>query len=1184
VLHEAVHAVADAILSNLSHALTRQLDKLRINLLKFMPANEYGLSSARELLAEGLNNPVFRQTLSQVNTEGKPYSAWQEFKHIMRNFLRTIMGQPTVKHDSALTTLDRVLNAVLASNPNEIDAGNIVGASFAPGGARQVIRDAYDRTRVPTAADLAQTRATLQNARIPAWVKGTLMRLAMPLDYVADAAGKYLPSARRVPDLIMQHQADIQRGSTTVMQTTEATARVLAKYRRDQSVIDTFNQVLFEASRLQIDPRKARSAYEGYSYQYNVLDTGGNIVRRVQSPRFKTELERNRALQEYNAKLTPEQRQNPVARAKRAFDENAEQLQDFNRLKAMHDRLPADVRPEISRMFELQPAMGKELVDAIRTRLEALLPQQKALQDKVFGMIYDKMLAGQLLDPYVGLRRSGQFWLSYSAVDPMSITRNPTTGQLDYSNAQIEQFKHTFDTEGQRAAAMRLLQEMPADQQVRNIHPYQNIGSQNARPTVPLEFVANVLDAIDTSDALSRAVDPTTGGAADIRTQVIELMFDTLPESSFMNTFKKREGIRGFIGDTTPITQGLTAGDTVKNLRESAMRISRQATDLKYGAEFAAVRKALTDESEVFQNNNPVNIDPIELGRQRAEAKQYYDLLTEYTTVPFRQRSNLSRTLTGGTYLLTLGFNASTALITLSQVPLFVAPFLSGKHGMRRTLSAIGEAHRLLTGSGRERTVDRIGPDGQVEQVRVPVRIYDFSLDNYDFSQKENAYLAPLHDTAKRNGVFNRSLLQDELLGEQATTAQKIAASSGVLQHHAERYSRETALMAAYHLELQDLMGQQSMPVSQFVQRLKDGTITPTPDQAQAAASDAVNVSEKTNGPIYAAAGPMASQNDVGAVLYLFKRHPLSMLNLIGQTMMRANPYGTNDPQDRKIAQRQFAGMVGMIGIMSGTMGLPLMQQVAMLYDLLFADDDEPDFETVVRTTLGEAGAFGLVDYLSGLKVSERIGLGGAIYRPGFASEDLSVPYQLLEGFGGPVVGMVNKYFDRVPSLLAQGEYQRAIEAALPSVAANVARAVRFGGEGILTMRGDVILDDVGMFSLGAQALGFMPARYAQQLAMNSVGSRIDNAIGTKRTQLLRQRYTAYRNGDMDRVRGVDEDIRAFNARHPASAITRTTIRDSLRSHEQTTARTHHGLAVSPSNEAYIRSITDAFGPATIGG
>ena len=981
------------------------------------------------------------------------------------------------------------------------------------------------------------------------------MRLAMPLDYVADAASKYFPSARRVHDMIMQHQAEIQRVSSIVSQTTESIAKNLSGYKRDQQVIDNFNRVLFQGTLNEVDVRKPRSAYEGHSFRHNVLDSEGNVIRTVESKRYATETERNKALQDFNAKLPANAPR--AARARRSFDTDPEQLQAYDRLRPLYDALPAEVKSGVGRSFEMPVALGKELTQAIRARLDALLPNQKALQDKVYGIVYEKILAGQLIDPYQPLRRVGEFWLSYEA--------------LDADTGRTEVFKHSFNTEGQRAAAIRMLEAAPADQQIRNVEPYQNVGSMKARTRVPMEFVARVLDTIDGSDTMD----------ASVKGQVIELMFDTLPETSFVNSFRRRANIRGFTADFTPITEGLTAGDTIKNLRESSMRIARQAADLKYGAEFSSARTNLEREFNEFQARVDPSLTSMQRARQNAEAQQYHDLLSDYTTVPFRQRSAISRTLTGGAYMLTLGFNASTALITLSQVPLFVTPFLAGRYGMRNTVSALGEANRVLAASGRERTVERIGEDGQVERVRVPVRIWDYSLDNYDFSVPENAYLEPLHSIAKKNGVFNRSLLQDELLGEQPTMTQRIAASTGIMQHHAERYSRETALMSSYLLDLQQRMGDTGS-LSDFVTALKSGTVTPTAAQTAAAAETAVNTSEKTNGPIYAAAGPMASQNDIGAVMYLFKRHPLSMLNLIGQTAIRANPFGTNDPADRKIAQRQFGGMMGMMGLMSGALGMPLMQQVGMLYDLLFADEDEPDFETVVRTTLGEAGSFGLVDFLTGTRISERIGLGGAIYRPGFASEKLPLPYQILEGVGGPVLGLGLKYTDRLPKLMADGEYQRALEAALPSAFANVARAVRFGDEGIRTMRYDPIVDDIGPASIAAQALGFMPAEYAQRLAMNSVGSRINNAIDTKRTKLLRQRYVAIRKGDVARVQEIDAEIGEFNQRHPANAITGKTIRDSLRSHQQTTARTHHGVSYSPRNEAYIRDLTEQFGPASL--
>jgi hypothetical protein len=1102
-----------------------------------------------------MTNPAFRRNLSYVNTEGKPYSAWQEFKHIMRNFLRSIMGRPSVKPGTALTTLDRALDAVLAMNPNEMQSGDIVGASFAPGGGREVLRNATDRVRVPTKADLEQTRRVLQDVNIPSGWKDTFMRLFMPLDYVSDAAAKYLPSARRVHDAIMGHQAEIQRVSSLVMQTTEVIANDLSKYRTKQDVIDNFNRVLFQGTLNEVDVRKPRSAYEGYSYRYAILDADGNRIASKESKRYKTELERNKALQDYNSKLAAGAPRS--ARARRGFEEDPEQLQAYDRLKTRYDSLPGEVKSAVGRSFEMPVALGKELTEAIRARLEALLPNQKAMQDKVYGIVYEKILAGQLIDPYQPLRRAGEYWLAYEAVDP--------------ETGRNEVFKHAFDSEMQRAAAVRMLESAPADQQIRNIESYQNVGSMKARARVPMEFVARVLDTIDGSDTMDESV----------KGQVIELMFDTLPETSFVNSFRRRANIRGFIADFTPITEGLTAGDTIKNLRESSMRIARQTADLKYGAEFSGLRTQLEREYNEFQGKPDLTLSQSQLASQRAEAARYHDLLSDYTTVPFKQRAGWSRFLTGGTYMLTLGFNVSTALITMSQVPLFVAPFLSGRYGMRNTVGAIGTAQRILTATGRERTVERVGEDGQIETVRVPVRIWDYSVDNLDVTDPENAYLAQLQDTAKRNGVFNRSLLQDELLGEQPTAFQRVSAATGIMQHHAERYSRETALLSAYHLDLQSQMGN-TENIGDFVAKLRDGTLTPTPAQARAAAESAVHTSEKTNGPIYAAAGPMASQSDIGAILYLFKRHPLAMLNLVGQTALRANPFGTNNPEDRRIAQKQLGGMMGMMSLMAGTMGLPLMQQIGWLYDSLFADDDEPDFETVVRTTIGEAGAYGLVDFLTDTRISERIGLGGAIYRPGFASDQLPLPYQVLEGIGGPVIGLGLKYLDRVPTLLSDGEYQRAMEAMLPSAVANVARAVRFGDEGIRTMRYDPIVDDIGPFSVAAQALGFMPAEYAQQLAINTLGTRINNAIDTKRTKLLRQRYVAMRKGDFERVREIDASIQEFNQRHPGNAITADTLSDSLTSHLRTTSRTHHGVTYSPRNEAYIRSLTEQFGPSSI--
>lgn len=1174
VLHEAVHRVADATLANPSHPLSRQLDKLRVTLLKFMPANEYGLSNVRELLTEGMTNPVFRRNLSRVNTEGKPYSARQEFKRIMRNFLRSIVGRPPVKPDTPLTALDRALDAVLAANPNEMQSGEILGASFAPGRTSTIVKNALQSARVPTKADLIVTRKMMQNTRIPVSWKGTLLRLAVPLDYVADMAAPNLPSARRVHTLMGQHQQAIREGVQTVVNTTEATAKVLAKYARDQQKIDDFNDTAYAASRLQVDPRKDESAYRGYSYQYNVLDKDGNIVRRVESQRYKTETERNKALQAYNAKLSPQQKTNRIARAKVAFSESAETSADHKRLRAKYLAMPKDLQVEFSRMLELQPAVGKGWIEAIRERIEAYVPNDKAVQNKIYNNIYNKILSGRLLDPYLAFARSGAFRLTYRGVDPLTLSVDPVTGAVDRSNAEVTEFKHSFDTESERQAAIDALMSLPAEDQISDINPYEDGTSGYSRQEIPLDFVSKVLSAIDDSGTLASIVDPQSGATKDLREQVINLVLDSVPESSFINSFKKRQGVRGFRGDVTPITETKSAGDVLKNMRESAMRIARKTADLKYGAQFATVRKELNEQNLAFQNNNPLGLSPQELSRQRAEVSQYASVLTDYTRSPFAMRNKMSRAAGATTYMLTLGFNVSTALVTLSQIPLFVYPVLAGKYSDVRAIGAIGAANRILAQSGRDRTFERIGPDGQIETGTEKVRLWEHSTE-YNTA----AYLAPLIEYARKNGVFNRSLMQDELLGEQPSLWEKISAATGILQHQSERYSRESALNAAYILELQDLTGNQSMSVGDFVAGLESGTVSFTPAQAQAAAESAVNVSEKSNGPIYAAAGPLASQGNFTSLVYMFKRHPIAMLNLLFQTASRG--MGSTAPADRRIAQRQLARMFGSLSVFAGALGLPLMQQIGWIYDL-FADDDEPDFESAVRMTLGEAGAFGLVDYMTGMRISERIGMGASIYRPGYASQDAAPLFQVMEGLGGPVLGMWLKYTSgRQLEDLRNGDYQRFVEGVAPTSIANFFKAVRFAAEGAATRRGDLI-DDIGPFHIAAQAFGFMPASYERQLAMNSLGTRVNNAINREKSRIMQRIHRARAEGDTGQLRRLMEQVREFNARNPQNRIDEATLERSRVASQRVTDQTSNGLYVSPQNRARIQAYLDAYGPSSI--
>ena len=282
-----------------------------------------------------------------------------------------------------------------------------------------------------------------------------------------------------------------------------------------------------------------------------------------------------------------------------------------------------------------------------------------------------------------------------------------------------------------------------------------------------------------------------------------------------------------------------------------------------------------------------------------------------------------------------------------------------------------------------------------------------------------------------------------------------------------------------------------------------------------------------------------------------------------------------------RIAALQFGGMAGSITLLAGASGIPGFHMASALWNLIKEDDDE-DLETLIRTgVLGEVGLTGLVDYYAGVSVSSRIGLSGTFYRPGFNTEDQKPLLTLLEGFGGPVVGLFNKYTDRVPYFFQEGEYQRMTEALMPTSIGNAMKSFRFATEGARTLRYDPLIDDIGPFSVGAQFFGFMPTEYARQLAQNSYLRGVDSGINEKRTKLMKQVYIGQKMGDTDTVRRTIAKIQEFNRMYPQAAITPETLSKSLRSHRDTTSRMHHGITFSTKNEPYLKQRASDFGNAT---
>jgi len=598
------------------------------------------------------------------------------------------------------------------------------------------------------------------------------------------------------------------------------------------------------------------------------------------------------------------------------------------------------------------------------------------------------------------------------------------------------------------------------------------------------------------------------------------LFLNSLPASSFAQSFRKRKGTTGF------------ERDAVKAFRSKVYNISRQLANIEYGAKLNDARDKLRAEAqEAYRAGNESARDYYE------EFDKRIDFAVNPTT------SKWSQVATSYGFLATLGFNLSSAIVNLSQIPLMVFPYYGGKYGFGKAMGAIGRATKLYANSGF--TQDRETILGDRKRMRVAP-----SIQNYNFSDPNlPAYLKPyqyLVEIGEELGQMNRSQTYDilDVSGQDGPLA-KVNAASGFIFHHGERMNREIALAAAYDLELQKL-GK-----------------NPTPDQMREAARQAVYITELTNGGIAAAAAPRIAQNSLGRVMFMYKRYGVSMyytLYKMARDILRGET-----PKVRRAAMQQIGGVFLSAGMLAGVQGLPLYGVGALVWNM-FKEDDEDDADAVVRKFLGEGLYKGPVNLLTGTDIASRVGLSDLLFRANPVQREQEPMAEIMEFIGGPVYSVANRALRGVKDIQA-GEIQRGVEQILPSAFGNVMKSIRFATEGVQTRRGDPILEDLGFGSAVSQFFGFAPAEYPRQLEINSVEKGKERAVTQRRTKLLREYYMATKEGDADEARSVLEEISEFNQRHPTVAIDAKTIRNSMKQHTRTTAQMYSGVTY---NKRYL--------------
>ena len=687
--------------------------------------------------------------------------------------------------------------------------------------------------------------------------------------------------------------------------------------------------------------------------------------------------------------------------------------------------------------------------------------------------------------------------------------------------------KEAFESQAERDFAQKQLTAQGAT----NMDAYSRADQLSVKNVPSGTMLADIMKIMKENGAGDAAVD-----------DLIQLVVKAMPEASILKSRQRRTGIGGYIDNAAYVFDRVSSNT------------SRQLARMQYGPE---LQRLVADMQETInQSRGDANTYGTELFKEFEGRRQFAMKPT---------LSSWAQFASSGAFYFNLAGNVSSAVVNTLQTPMIVYPQLGGEYGFKDSWAALKNAMQLYTSSGFSRQVTELTGDVSKQKSMT-------SIENW-VNQGKHLQYKGLIEAMKDRGLLQTSTARDALSSENDNSSgygstNKLARVTTLVGsfmfHHAERMNREVTAVAAYDLEMN---------------KLKNSKMSEAEKQAKAI-DKALALVEYTHGAGSTLSGPSLGQSDVGKVLMVFKRFAFSMYYMLFDTMMRSLPVkgATGEQLEAiKAARKQLVGIYGMSALFAGVKGLPLYWVAELAYNM-FQDKDDDDFDTIMREFLGDFPFKGPVNYLTNLSIADRVGWTDLLWREQKGSKaDASAMSQIAEALLGAPYSIGDSLF-RAKDLIAEGQYERGIEAMLPVGIRNLLKGGRYAIEGANTLRGDAV-GDVNGYNAAMQVLGFAPADLMKQYEENAYMTEKAKAIRSIEKNALKKYYAAMREGDADGMLDAQNKLFDLGAKYPELGISGKTLTQSVKARERISNEMHHGVQLDRKLTPYLKqAAAEAYG------
>jgi hypothetical protein len=634
----------------------------------------------------------------------------------------------------------------------------------------------------------------------------------------------------------------------------------------------------------------------------------------------------------------------------------------------------------------------------------------------------------------------------------------------------------------------------------------------NYKDTPPLGFAKSIIDLLDENIDADINDPDSVLAKENLINEVYKTYLDTFPDESLRQQMRTREGIEGYIKDV------------VGGYADVGSKLAHQVSNIEY--------KPLLDKAmaEIKKNEADYRLTHPDLRDSAPVTQVVQNLIDQRKFLDNPVADSISSRASWFSYMWHIAGNVSSAAVNLTQVPMVVLPMLGGKYGWSQASAMLKEAYSQYTKGGLD-----------VNRKFLPDFTFGANLKPGD--KYYNLYHNAVSRSAIRRSVgYELTEMRRRTTEEFTGTRAKVETGLGWIFQNSERMNREVTLIAAYNLARQSGLSE------------------------QAAIDEAIDMTTRTHSHALSEAGPRMFQNGIGKIAFTFKSFAQAQIYNMARLFYLA--FKGASVEDRRLAQKQLTGILGMTYAFSGLQGLPTYGAANMFASAvaaMFGDDDEPfDFDEAVRTAVGDIGYKGPLNALTNIDIASRTGFNGMVWHddPRRLAEVGFAPY-FIEHFFGPSYQALFVNPGRAITLMKEGQVYRGLETVTPSFVRNPMKAFRFATEGATTTNGAPIVDDVNAYSAFMQIFGFNNAELSEAYARAGSMKKAEQKIAARRTALLDLHFLAKSNGDDDMIAEIRDKIAGYNESYPSNRISSDTLARSYRGHMERIKNSVDGVYIN---------------------